>query len=74
MNPSVEEPPAEHRARAALSRIADVDALRAVALLLILIVNIAYFASGYSFQLIADPAHDSWGDQGSGGWSSCFSR
>ncbi|WP_433131177.1 DUF418 domain-containing protein [Micromonospora sp. CA-240977] len=45
------------------SRIADVDALRAVALLLILIVNIAFFASGYPFHLVADPAHDSWGDQ-----------
>ncbi|MFG3552846.1 DUF418 domain-containing protein [Micromonospora sp. NPDC047557] len=45
------------------SRIADVDALRAVALLLILFVNIAFFASGYPFHLVPDPAHDSWGDQ-----------
>ncbi|WFF03222.1 DUF418 domain-containing protein [Micromonospora sp. WMMD964] len=45
------------------SRIADVDALRAVALLLILIVNIAFFSSGYSFHLVPDPAYDSWGDQ-----------
>ncbi|MEV1014075.1 DUF418 domain-containing protein [Micromonospora sp. NPDC049801] len=45
------------------SRIADVDALRAVALLLILLVNIAFFASGYPFHLVPDPAHDSWGDQ-----------
>ncbi|MEV4387065.1 hypothetical protein AB0J68_15310 [Micromonospora sp. NPDC049580] len=45
------------------SRIADVDALRAVALLLILVVNIAFFASGYPFHLVPDPAHDSWGDQ-----------
>ncbi|WP_405426740.1 DUF418 domain-containing protein [Micromonospora sp. NBC_00617] len=45
------------------SRIADVDALRAVALLLILVVNVAFFASGYSFHLVPDPAHDSWGDQ-----------
>ncbi|MGW3893367.1 DUF418 domain-containing protein [Micromonospora chokoriensis] len=44
-------------------RIADVDALRAVALLLILIVNIAFFSSGYSFHLVPDPAYDSWGDQ-----------
>lgn len=44
------------------SRIVDVDALRAVALLLILVVNIAYFASGYTFHLVADPAHDSWLD------------
>ncbi|WP_433537303.1 DUF418 domain-containing protein [Micromonospora sp. CA-249363] len=48
------------------SRIADVDALRAVALLLILVVNIAFFASGYPFHLVADPAHDSWGDQAVG--------
>ncbi|MFI5927289.1 DUF418 domain-containing protein [Micromonospora sp. NPDC051543] len=45
------------------SRIADVDALRAVALLLILLVNIAFFASGYPFHLVPDPAHDSWRDQ-----------
>ncbi|MGV9211597.1 DUF418 domain-containing protein [Micromonospora sp. RB23] len=45
------------------SRIATVDALRAVALLLILVVNIAFFASGYPFHLVPDPAHDSWGDQ-----------
>ncbi|MEU0550763.1 DUF418 domain-containing protein [Micromonospora sp. NPDC005979] len=45
------------------SRIADVDALRAVALLLILLVNIAFLASGYPFHLVPDPAHDSWGDQ-----------
>ncbi|WUR61115.1 DUF418 domain-containing protein [Micromonospora chokoriensis] len=45
------------------SRIADVDALRAVALLLILIVNVAFFSSGYSFHLVPDPAYDSWGDQ-----------
>ncbi|MGW3789254.1 DUF418 domain-containing protein [Micromonospora chokoriensis] len=44
-------------------RIADVDALRAVALLLILIVNIAFFSSGYSFHLVPDPAYHSWGDQ-----------
>lgn len=49
-----------------ISRIVDVDALRAAALLLILVVNIAYFASGYSFQLVSDPAHDSWGDQAVG--------
>ncbi|MBB5476177.1 DUF418 domain-containing protein [Micromonospora parathelypteridis] len=34
-----------------------------MALLLILVVNIAYFASGYSFQLVPDPAYDSWVDQ-----------
>ncbi|MEV4763978.1 DUF418 domain-containing protein [Micromonospora chokoriensis] len=45
------------------SRIADVDALRAVALLLILIVNVAFFSSGYFFHLVPDPAYDSWGDQ-----------
>ncbi|MEU5783017.1 DUF418 domain-containing protein [Micromonospora lupini] len=63
MHPSIEDPPVENRASGTLSRIIDVDALRAVALLLILIVNIAFFASGYSFQLVADPAYDSWSDQ-----------
>ncbi|MEU8082793.1 DUF418 domain-containing protein [Micromonospora sp. NPDC049101] len=62
MNPSIEDPTVEYRAPGTLSRIVDVDALRAVALLFILIVNIAYFASGYSFQLIPDPTHDSWSD------------
>ncbi|MEU7587310.1 DUF418 domain-containing protein [Micromonospora sp. NPDC049230] len=62
MNPSTENPQVENRAPGTLSRIVDVDALRAVALLFILIVNIAFFASGYSFQLIPDPAHDSWSD------------
>ncbi|MEV4808898.1 DUF418 domain-containing protein [Micromonospora avicenniae] len=61
---SIEDPPVRDRAPSgALSRIVDVDALRAVALLLILVVNIGFFASGYSFHLVADPAHDSWGDQ-----------
>ncbi|MEQ4302460.1 DUF418 domain-containing protein [Plantactinospora sp. B6F1] len=64
MNLSVEDPPAGSRALSGTpSRIVDIDALRAVALLLILVVNIAYFADGYSFQLVPDPAHDSWGDQ-----------
>ncbi|MET8526286.1 hypothetical protein [Micromonospora sp. NPDC005172] len=48
------------------SRIANVDALRAVALLLILLVNVAFFASGYPFHLVPDPAHDSWSDHAVG--------
>ncbi|MEV6366920.1 DUF418 domain-containing protein [Micromonospora musae] len=64
MSFSVEDPPVPNRAPSGtLPRIADVDALRAVALLLILVVNISFFASGYSFHLVPDPAHDSWGDQ-----------
>ncbi|MDR7276214.1 DUF418 domain-containing protein [Catenuloplanes atrovinosus] len=39
------------------ARIADVDALRGAALGLILLVNIAFFASGYPFHLVHDPAH-----------------
>lgn len=34
------------------------DALRGSALLLILLVNIAFFSSGYGFHLVDDPAHD----------------
>ncbi|SDC96226.1 uncharacterized protein SAMN02799630_01865 [Paenibacillus sp. UNCCL117] len=45
------------------SRILDVDALRGFALFGILIVNIAYFASGYAFHLVEDPAYDSWLDK-----------
>jgi len=61
---SIEDPLVRNRASSGtLSRIVDIDALRAVALLLILVVNIAYFASGYPFHLVADPAHDSWVDQ-----------
>jgi uncharacterized protein len=64
MSHSIKDPPVESRASSGtLSRIVDVDALRAVALLFILVVNIAFFASGYPFQLVPDPAYDSWGDQ-----------
>ncbi|MET8041403.1 DUF418 domain-containing protein [Micromonospora sp. NPDC005215] len=38
-------------------RINVVDALRGSALLLILLVNIAFFSSGYEFHLVDDPAH-----------------
>ncbi|MGW2625931.1 DUF418 domain-containing protein [Micromonospora taraxaci] len=61
---SIKDPPVVNEGSPGTgSRIADVDALRAVALLLILIVNIAFFSSGYSFHLVPDPAYDSWGDQ-----------
>ncbi|ROT33963.1 DUF418 domain-containing protein [Micromonospora sp. HM5-17] len=62
--PSTLEPSADltKPSRQTEARLVNVDGLRAVALLLILIVNIAYFASGYPFHLVADPAHDSWLD------------
>ncbi|MEU8420180.1 DUF418 domain-containing protein [Micromonospora sp. NPDC048835] len=64
MSHSIKGPPVENLASSGtLARIVDVDALRAVALLLILVVNVAFFASGYPFHLVPDPAHDSWGDQ-----------
>ncbi|WP_437080432.1 DUF418 domain-containing protein [Streptomyces sp. enrichment culture] len=44
------------------TRLLDVDALRGFALFGILVVNLAYFASGYPFHLVADPAHGSWRD------------
>ncbi|MGC4758887.1 DUF418 domain-containing protein [Micromonospora trifolii] len=39
------------------ARINVVDALRGIALLLILLVNVWYFSSGYAFQLVSDPAY-----------------
>lgn len=64
MTHSIEGPPVANRASSGtLSRILDIDALRAVALLLILFVNIAYFVSGYAFHLVPDPVHDSWLDR-----------
>ncbi|MGW5560565.1 DUF418 domain-containing protein [Micromonospora sp. NPDC003944] len=39
------------------ARITVVDALRGSALLLILLVNIAFFSSGYDFHLVDDPTH-----------------
>lgn len=64
MNFSSKDPPVLIEASpGTVSRIATVDALRAVALLLILVVNIAYFASGYPFHLVPDPAHDSVSDE-----------
>ncbi|MFI5490300.1 DUF418 domain-containing protein [Micromonospora echinaurantiaca] len=39
------------------ARINVVDALRGSALLLILLVNVWYFSSGYEFQLVDDPAY-----------------
>ncbi|MFH8447615.1 DUF418 domain-containing protein [Streptomyces fungicidicus] len=44
------------------TRLLDVDALRGFALFGILVVNLAYFASGYPFHLVTDPAHGSWLD------------
>ncbi|QNP74764.1 DUF418 domain-containing protein [Streptomyces roseirectus] len=43
-------------------RLLDVDALRGFALFGILVVNLPFFASGYPFHLVADPAHGSWLD------------
>ncbi|MDW8804133.1 DUF418 domain-containing protein [Streptomyces scabiei] len=45
------------------TRLLDVDALRGFALFGILVVNLAFFASGYPFHLVADPAQDSWLDE-----------
>ncbi|PZF99883.1 hypothetical protein C1I93_04420 [Micromonospora endophytica] len=39
------------------TRIDVMDALRGLALLLILLVNVSFFASGYAFHLVGDPAH-----------------
>ncbi|MEV4199673.1 DUF418 domain-containing protein [Micromonospora globbae] len=39
------------------ARINVVDALRGIALLLILLVNVWYFSSGYEFHLVDDPAY-----------------
>lgn len=43
-------------------RLLDVDALHWFALFGILVVNLAYFASGYPFHLVAGPARGSWLD------------
>lgn len=51
--------PGEHRQPPG-SRIMDVDAFRAVALLGILLVNLASIASGYPLHLVAGSGHDSW--------------
>ena len=56
--------PATPDARLAAARIASVDALRGFSLLGILVVNIAYLASGYRMAGLAEPAFDSsldWG-------------
>ncbi|GAA2008920.1 DUF418 domain-containing protein [Nocardiopsis rhodophaea] len=45
-------------------RILDLDALRSFALFGILIVNIGYFASGYAFHEVQDPAFPSLIDKG----------
>ncbi|WP_407698819.1 DUF418 domain-containing protein, partial [Streptomyces acidicola] len=48
----------------ASGRMQNADALRGFALFGILVVNIAYFASGYAYFGVADPAHDSAFDNG----------
>jgi uncharacterized protein len=45
------------------TRLVHVDALRGCALFGIFVVNIAFFASGYAFHLVADPAFTSGTDQ-----------
>lgn len=63
-SPMQVEPPADASARPGDgARIGDLDALRGFALLGILVVNIAFFASGYPFHLVPDPAYGSWVDQ-----------
>ena len=42
------------------ARIGNVDALRGMALLLILLVNISFFSSGYPFHLVHDPGDDNF--------------
>ncbi|MCF6475502.1 DUF418 domain-containing protein [Nonomuraea sp. MG754425] len=51
--------PARPDARLAAARIASVDALRGFSLLGILVVNIAFLASGYRMAGLAEPAFDS---------------
>ncbi|WP_326611789.1 DUF418 domain-containing protein [Streptomyces scopuliridis] len=46
----------------ATARLADVDALRGFALFGILMVNIPFFASGYTLLDVADPARTAWHD------------
>ncbi|MFE2937660.1 DUF418 domain-containing protein [Streptomyces sp. NPDC059255] len=46
----------------ATARLADVDALRGFALFGILMVNIPFFASGYTLFDVADPARTAWHD------------
>ncbi|MFE3737944.1 DUF418 domain-containing protein [Streptomyces sp. NPDC059134] len=48
--------------QAPTARLADVDALRGFALLGILMVNIGFFASGYTLLDTPDPARDAWHD------------
>ncbi|RDG33963.1 DUF418 domain-containing protein [Streptomyces corynorhini] len=44
-------------------RLRDVDALRGVALFGILMVNITFFASGYTLAMVPDPARGAWHDE-----------
>ncbi|MFJ2176812.1 DUF418 domain-containing protein [Streptomyces sp. NPDC101062] len=48
--------------KAPTARLADVDALRGFALLGILMVNIPFFASGYTLLDMPDPARTAWHD------------
>ncbi|MEV7087516.1 DUF418 domain-containing protein [Streptomyces sp. NPDC093085] len=54
--------PAPGGGTGSLKRLADVDALRGVALFGILMVNIPFFASGYTLLDVPDPARDAWHD------------
>ncbi|MBL7628940.1 DUF418 domain-containing protein [Frankia nepalensis] len=65
MHPYVDSPSGARKVRPdpSAGRIADVDALRGMALLGILVVNVAFFASGYPFHLVVDPQHGSWPDR-----------
>ncbi|MFE3827228.1 DUF418 domain-containing protein [Streptomyces sp. NPDC059092] len=58
--PATSGPPALGKAPTA--RLADVDALRGFALLGILMVNISFFASGYTLLDMPDPARSAWHD------------
>lgn len=63
MRPTRTPPTSRSVDRPSDTRILDVDALRGLALLGILLINIAYFASGHAFHLVADPSHAGWLDR-----------
>jgi uncharacterized protein len=63
MRPSAGERNLRTTAPSTPSRLRDVDALRGFALFGIIVVNIAYFASGYPIHGAVDPAYSSGEDQ-----------